>query len=225
MYRRSDDQLQWQGFVHVTQSCSQDSLSVIAIMQDVLRSIKAEYPDVRRAYFRQDNAGCYHSSATILACPVISQSTGVQITCIDFSDPQGGKGAADRLAATCKAHVRSFINEGHDVTNATQLQDALTSHGGIEGVRVACLDAVTKMLPVRKTAKIPSISKLNNFEFRDDRIKGWRAYGIGDGKEVKADISTTGKTTVIGFLHAVSTFNFFYKVYNKNENCFFNEKH
>ena len=92
--------------------------------------------------------------------------------------------------------------------NATQLRDAVISHGDIEGVRVVCLDAVTKALPVGETAKIPSISKLNNFEFRDDRIKGWRAYGIGDGKEVKADISTTGKTTVIGFLHAVRTFNF-----------------
>ena len=211
VFRRSDDQLQWQGFVHVIQSCSQDSLSVIAIMQDVLRSIKAEYPDVRRAYFRQDNTGCYHSSATILACPVISQSTGVQITRVDFSDPQGGKGAADRLAATCKAHVRNFINEGHDVTNATQLRDALISHGGIEGVRVACLDAVTKTLPVRETAKIPSISKLNNFELRDDGIKGWRAYSIGNGKEIKADISTTGKTIVIGFLNFVATFNCFTK--------------
>ena len=180
-------------------------------MQDVLRSIKAEYPDVRRAYFRQDNAGCYHSSATILACPVISQSTGVQITRVDFSDPQGGKGAADRLAATCKAHVRNFINEGHDVTNATQLREALISHGGIEGVRVACLDAVTKTLPVRETAKIPSISKLNNFELRDERIKGWRAYSIGNGKEIKADISTTGKTIVIGFLNFVTTFNCFTK--------------
>jgi len=65
-----------------------------------------------------------------------------------------------------------------------------------------------KTSPVRETAKIPSISKLNNFEFGEDRIKGWRAYGIGDGKEIKADISTTGKTTVIGFLHAVTTFNF-----------------
>ena len=184
---------------------------MIAIMQDVLRSIKAEYPDVRRAYFRQDNAGCYHSFATILACPVISQSTGVQITRVGFSDPQGGKGAAHRLAATCKAHVLSFINEGHDVTNATQLRDALISHGGIEGVRVACSDAVTKTLPVRETAKILSISKLNNFELRDDRIKGWRAYSIGDGKEIKADISPTGKTTVIGFLHFVTTLTCFTK--------------
>ena len=50
-YRQSDDQLQWQGCVHVIQSCSQDSLSVIAIMQDVLRFIKAEYADVRSVTF------------------------------------------------------------------------------------------------------------------------------------------------------------------------------
>ena len=224
VFRRSDDRLRWQGFVHVIQSCSQGSLSVIAIMQDVLRSIKAEYPDVRRAYFRQDNAGCYHSFATILACPIISQSTGVQITRVGFSDPQGGKGAADRLSATCKAHVRSFINEGHDVTNGTQLWDALISHGGIEGVRVACSDAVTKTLPVRETAKNLSISKLNNFELRDDRIKGWRAYSIGDGKEIKADIWQTGKTTVISFLHFVTTFNCFTKFTIKIL-FFFNEKH
>lgn len=194
VYRRSHDQLQWQGFVHVIQSCSQDSLSVIAIMQDVLSSIKAEYSDVNRAYFRQDNAGCYHSSATILACPVVSQSTGVQIMRIDFSDPQGGKGAADRLAATCKAHVRSFVNEGHDVTNATQLREALISHGGIEGVRVACMDSIEVLSPVSETTKIPNVSKLNNFEFRDSRIKGWRAYGIGDGKEINTHSSTAGNT-------------------------------
>jgi len=45
---------------------------------------------------------------------------------IEFSDPQGGKGAADRLAATCKAHVHSFINEGHDVTNATNYETLLS---------------------------------------------------------------------------------------------------
>ena len=60
----------------------------------------------------------HHLFPTILACPVVSSSTGVQIRHIDFSDPQGGKGAADCLPATCKAHVRIFINEGHDVTNA-----------------------------------------------------------------------------------------------------------
>ena len=87
-------------------------------MQDVLRTIKLEYNEIEKAYFRQDNAACYHSSSTILSWPFVSASTGIQIESIDFSDPQGGKGAADRLAATCKAHVRVFINKGNDVTSA-----------------------------------------------------------------------------------------------------------
>ena len=48
-------------------------------------------------------------------CREISDSTGVKEIRVDFSVPQGGKGAADRLAATCKSHIRAFINEAHDV--------------------------------------------------------------------------------------------------------------
>ena len=158
---------------------------MISIMQDVLRSIKSEYPNVTKACFRQDNAGCYHSSATILACPVVSSSTGVQIRRIDFSDLQGGKGAADRLAATCKAHVRIFVNEGHDVTNATQLKDALVSHGGIDGVRVACLDAITTASPISEPAKIHNVSKLNNFEFTEGGLKHGGHMTLAEEKKSK----------------------------------------
>ena len=59
---------------------------------------------------------------------------------MDFCDPQGGKGAADRMAATAKNHIRIFINEGNDVTTAQQMKDALLSHGGVKGVRVAAAD-------------------------------------------------------------------------------------
>ena len=135
-------------------------------MQDVLRTIKLEYNEIEKAYFRQDNAGCYHSSSTILSCPFVSASTGIQIERIDFSDPQGGKGAADRLAATCKAHVRVFINEGNDVTSAEQLKNALLSSGGIDGVRVVSLESIDELPVVEENKRIPAISKLNNFVFR-----------------------------------------------------------
>ena len=77
--------------------------------------------------------------------------------------------------------MRSFINEGHDVTN-----------GGIDGVRVACLDVITTASPITETAKIQNVSKLNNFEFTEGGIKAWRAYYIARGKEIKADNLTTG---------------------------------
>ena len=191
VYRRLGGVLQWQGFIHIVQSCKQDSSAVVGIMQDVLRTITSENDEIEKAYFRQDNAGCYHSSSTILSCPVISACTGDKICRVDFSDPQGGKGAADRLAATCKSHVRTFINEGNDVTTAQQLKDALTSHGGIEGVRVVARNDVHDILSVEE--KIPSISKLNNFAFdSSDNFTAWRAYGIGDGKGIPLAKNLTG---------------------------------
>ena len=134
VYRQRKGVLQWQAFIHVVQSCIQGSSAVTAIMQHVLTTLKQEHPEINQAYFRQDNAGCYHSSRTLLMCREISDSTGVKVIRVDFTDPQGREGAADRLAATCKSHIRAFINEGHDVCTANDLRNALLSHGGLEGV-------------------------------------------------------------------------------------------
>ena len=110
---------------------------------------------------------------------------------IDFSDPQGGKGAADRLAATCKGHVRAFIYEGNDVCTAADLTNALLSHGGVDGVRVACLNAIAETPD--ESQSIAGITKLNNFEFSaDGSLTCWRAYGVGRGKKVKPDELTDG---------------------------------
>ena len=102
---------------------------------------------------RQDNAGCYHSASTIVACTRIEASMGVKIGGLDFSDPQGGKGAPDRMAAAAKSQIWMFINEGNDVTNTLQMKDALLSHGGIEGVRVADSDSLEESV----TGELPKI--------------------------------------------------------------------
>jgi len=135
-------ELKWQGFINIILSCSQGTSTVVAIMHHVLATLKSEHPEVNKAYFLQDSAGCYHSFRKILACPEISASTGIQVSRVDFSDPQGGKGAADQLAARCKAHVRAFINEGNDDCTANELKNALLSQGGLDGVRVVSLDAI-----------------------------------------------------------------------------------
>lgn len=197
VYRRLNDELQWQGYIHIIQSCSQGSTAVIAIMQDVLKALKTQYPEIKNAYFKQDNAACYHSCETIVSGPTLTKSTGVNVKRIDFSDPQGGKGAADRLAATCKAHIRTFINEGNDVTNAEQLKDAILSYGGIEGVRVTATDSVCEAGMFENTPKIKGISKLNNFSYTKDGIRAWRAYDIGSGKVVLPQKEITiGRTSL-----------------------------
>ena len=67
---------QHQAFVHIAQICSQDSSIVIAIMEHILRCLKAEHPEITTASFRQDNAGCYHSATMLAACSLMQQTTG-----------------------------------------------------------------------------------------------------------------------------------------------------
>ena len=181
VFRRKKGELQSQAFVHIIQSCSQDSTAVIPIMQHVLKTLKTEYPKIKEAYLRQDNAGCYHCASTVLACRNMEPSTGIKVVRLDFSDPQGGKGAADRLAATCKCHIRIYLNEGHDVTTAEEMREALLSHGGVEGVRVALLPSINETV---EPQKLTGISKLNNFQFTNGSLQAWRAYGIGPGKSI-----------------------------------------
>ena len=196
--RRVSGQLQTQTFVHILQSSNQGSSTVILLLEHVLRTLKTEHPEIQRAYFRQDNAGCYHSATTVLAIPAIQSSSGVSVLAVDFSDPQGGKGPADRMSATCKNHIRRHINEGHDVTSAPQMRDAILSHGGVGGVRVAVVEAAIPDTPDHK--KIPGINKLNNFEYQGDIIVARRAYGIGEGSQIMTNEGLRGTSCRFAFL-------------------------
>ena len=88
-----------------------------------------------------------------------------------------------------------FVNEGHDVTNATEMKDALLSQGGIEGVRVTVVSRIVGS-SVDQLGKIPGISKLNNFEYNHGNIVAWRAYGIGKGKDIKLSGKTNGRSNI-----------------------------
>lgn len=136
--RKVQDCLQHQTLVHIVQNSPQESDTLSWIMEHVLSTLKEDHPEIT-AYFRQDNAG-YHSVVLLCACPTISKHTGIHIKRVDFSDPQGGKGACDRKAATIKGHVRRHINEGHDVVTTADFKNAILSHGGVSGVRVALTD-------------------------------------------------------------------------------------
>ena len=98
---------------------------------------------------------------------------------VDFSDPQSGKGVCDRKAATIKAHVRRYVNEGHDVQNTQEFKTAILWNGGVTGVRVAVVDACE--LP---QLKLDGLSMLNNFEFSSDAVTVWRAIDVDQGKQI-----------------------------------------
>ena len=141
--RRVNELLQHQTFVHIVEDCNQDAKSVIQLLRHTLKNLKHEHPEIEAAALRQDNAGCYHSVAMVSACRLMEEDTGIRIERENFSDPQGGKDACDRKAATVKAHVRRYVNEGHNVVPVREFHDAMLSHGGINGVRVALVTGST----------------------------------------------------------------------------------
>ena len=65
--RKANERLEAQTFIHILESGLQVRETILLIMEQVFRSLKEQHPEITAAYFRQDNAGCYHSSCTILS--------------------------------------------------------------------------------------------------------------------------------------------------------------
>ena len=182
-------------FVHVFESCPQDSVAVAGVLRDVLVTLKAHRPELEKVYCKQDNASCYHCGSTVGSKS--SNHAGVKVERFDFSDPQGGKGEADRQAATIKGHINVYLNEGHDVNNAAQMKEAIESNGGIPGVIVKYVK-FPEASPDKIMVKWDGISALNNFQFEERGIRVWKAYKIGPGKLVPwKDIQSDGGSPIV----------------------------
>ena len=177
----ASQQLQMMMFVHVFQSCNQDSSTVLAIMEDVIGKLKAIMPSLKTVTYRQDNAGCYRSGEVIIGAAKAGKSHGVSVKRLDFSDPQGGKGACDRKSATIKAHMKVHLNEGNDIEDASHMVNAMQSSGGVPGLNVTLCEIATP----KTSGKFDGISAVSNVKYGEGSLTTWKAYGIGPGKTVK----------------------------------------
>ena len=134
---------------------------------------------LRKVYYRQDNAGCYHSALTIFCAKHVADRNGVIIERSDFSDPRGGKGPCDRKSANIKCHITSFLNSSKDVETVAQMKTAMQSLGRIPGVRVSLC---TPPSPFSDTVKWSGVSFFSNVSYEEQGMRVWRAYGIGPRK-------------------------------------------
>ena len=175
-HRKVGGKLESQTFIHILQTGLQETTAVVLIMDHVRRLLKKQHPEIVRSCFQQNNARCYHSAKTILSVDILSKRSGIQVNDVDFSDPQGGKGSCDRKAAQIKSHVKSYVNEGHSVTNVRELKP---SRGGIPGVRVTVVKVHSMS---SQSYKLDSISSLNNFKFTTGGFTAFPAYDLGPGK-------------------------------------------
>ncbi|CAF1985980.1 unnamed protein product [Rotaria magnacalcarata] len=154
-------------FVHVFDQCLQDSETIVTILNDVLCRVKEVDPGISKAYVRSDNAGCYHSANTLVSAKQISEKTGIAIKRIDF---------CDRYAAIIKSNIRRYLNENHNVTNASEFIEACHSHKGVKGV--LALDCQIENNDRKKEikCKIKQISNYFNFDLTSKSQEGF-AHG------------------------------------------------
>ena len=181
--RKVQEHFQHKAFIHIVENGKQDSFTVVRITEHTLCMLKNEHPELTTAFLCQDNAGSYHSAEMLASCAQMKAKTGIAIQWVDFSDPQGGKGSCDRKAATIKAHVRRYINEGHDVLIANDFMNAILSNGGVPKVRVVVVHGSTTERNAQVPVKWVGINSLNDFLYSDNVITVWRAIHVGEGKK------------------------------------------
>lgn len=115
---------------------AQDSSMVLAILDDVFSQLKTIMPELQTISIQNDNAGCYHCMQTLISAPHIAKRHGLQISQIDCPEPQDGKGACNRKAATIRWHIVAYLNPGHNIETAEQIKEAIESSEGVRGVSV-----------------------------------------------------------------------------------------
>ena len=180
MRRGTGGEMEMMSFVHLFESCNQDSCAVLAILNDVFGQLKDIMPHLKSVYLRQDNAGCYHCALTLITARQVAELNDLCLSRMDFSDPQGGKGSCDRKAATIKSHMAVYLNSGHDIDTACQMQEAIKSFGGVSGVKVKLCSPPSST--IRKSVKWEGVSFISNIQYSQEGLRVWRAYNIGPGK-------------------------------------------
>ena len=89
-------------------------------------------------------------------------------------------GSSDRFAAVLKSHVRRYLNEKHDVTNAEEFVEACRSYGGVKNVNVV----QCKFTPAAQSMKFKfnHIRKFRSFCYERHGIRAFRAWNVGEGQ-------------------------------------------
>ncbi|EGT50261.1 hypothetical protein CAEBREN_21943 [Caenorhabditis brenneri] len=163
-------------FVHIYEgSVTQDSRLVVPTIAHFLKELKKV--GVTKVHLRSDNAGAYHSAATLGSLYWLMEETKMSIESYSFSESQNGKSSSDRDANRVKRRVKEYINKGNDVTTSSQFFDALKANppNGISVYhgKVTITD--------EGATQWKGVSNLNYFTIEQKGIRARRYRNIGEG--------------------------------------------
>ena len=168
MRRGTGGEMEMMSFVYLFESCNQDSCAVLVILNDFFGQLKGVMPHLKSVYLRQDNAGCYHCALTLITARQVAELNDLCLSRMDFSDPQGGKGSCDRKAATIKSHMAVYLNSGHDIDTACQMQKA-TELKGVSRVKVKLCSPPSST--IRKSVKWEGLNFISNIQYSREGLR------------------------------------------------------
>ena len=89
---------------------------------------------------------------------------------------------ADRILCPMKSAIRRYCSEGKDVLSAEDMRIAL-SERPVRGT-TACVCLVNETQKTLEVNKVDGFSRYHNFKFELNRIRVWKAYGVGKGRVI-----------------------------------------
>ena len=164
--------------------CDQSLEDVISLAGAVLDEFKKDEPGVRNLFTKSDNAGCYHGNLSAESIYKLCKRKNINLVRYDYNEPCCGKDQCDRESAAAKTIVRSYVDAGNDVLTAEHLHKSLHYGFGMKDSKVAVAQINIDKI-VLEGPKIQNISNYHSFEFKEDCMKMWRYFQVGEGIEQK----------------------------------------
>lgn len=204
---KKDGKLRTQSFAHLFDNCNQEWFSVTSVLENLLKTVHGQNPNISAAYLRSDEGGCYHNNMLIAACQDVSKLTSVKIIGYHFSEPGQGKDICDRIICPMKSALKTYCNEGNDVITASDMRKALEERQ-VRGT-TACVGRIDEGKNSLVIKKVDGFSKFHNFQYEGNGVRLWKAYGIGDGKLIRNNCIYTSHLETSPLLQVVEGQHFF----------------
>jgi hypothetical protein len=169
-------------FIHIFESTSQDVNAVIGIIDSVFLEIKSQYGS-KKIFYKADCAGCYKNKSLIPIMHFLAKKHDHILERIDFNEPNSGKDICDRKISPIRRIVQNYIDNGNNVTNASELKKAIDSNSSLRGVK-AFVCKVNENCDFKNDFKFQNITNFHSFKYESDHLFAYRYYNIGTGKKI-----------------------------------------
>ena len=118
----------------------QDNVQVAATMQQIVKQMKANFPEKKNITIQSDNATCFASQEMIPFIFHLNATSRVnelaEISKWVFTEAQTGRGRLDTHFSYINLILKAFVEDGNDIVLEDHIFDALCFRGGISGTNV-----------------------------------------------------------------------------------------